>query len=118
MGANGKGKSKPNPRNQNGNKRKKARAWVFATFDHCGICGLPVDKSLKPYRDERTGKMVFPPMMGEVDEIIPVSLGGSPYDHENLRLAHRICNQKRGNKMRRNTARRSPKPMIKHSQVW
>lgn len=36
-------------------------------------------------------------MRAEVDEIVPVSLGGSPYERTNCRLAHRICNQMRGN---------------------
>ncbi|MGB2557744.1 HNH endonuclease [Cellulosimicrobium cellulans] len=37
------------------------------------------------------------PMRAEVDEIVPISLGGSPYERSNCRLTHRICNQKRGN---------------------
>ncbi|MFT3877151.1 MAG: hypothetical protein QM708_12120 [Propioniciclava sp.] len=31
-----------------------------------------------------------------MDEIVPVKFGGSPYDRANCRLAHRICNQRRG----------------------
>lgn len=37
-------------------------------------------------------------MSFEVDEVVPVSLGGSPIEWENTRPAHRICNQRRGNK--------------------
>lgn len=33
-----------------------------------------------------------------VDEIVPVSLGGSPYEMSNLQAAHLICNQRRGNR--------------------
>ena len=37
-------------------------------------------------------------MSFEVDEIIPVSKGGSPIDRGNVAPAHRICNERRGNK--------------------
>ncbi|MFJ4130235.1 HNH endonuclease [Oerskovia enterophila] len=35
------------------------------------------------------------PMRAEVDEIIPVSRGGSPYERSNTQLTHRICNQRK-----------------------
>ena len=38
------------------------------------------------------------PMSFEVDEIVPVSKGGSPIDRANVAPAHRICNERRGNK--------------------
>jgi len=38
-------------------------------------------------------------MAPEVDEIIPVSLGGDPLRWANVQLCHRICNQRRGNKL-------------------
>lgn len=38
-------------------------------------------------------------MSFEVDEIVPVSRGGSPIDRANVQPAHRICNQRRGNRM-------------------
>ena len=96
-----------NPRVANGNRRRKARAWVLANFDTCGICGLPVDKTLPAGH----------PLAPEVDEIIPVSRGGSPYDHDNLRLCHRICNEKRGNKMVFGKPSNIPK-RINHSRKW
>lgn len=71
----------------NGHRRRQVRAQVMRDEDHCGICGGPVDKDLPP----RT------PWSPEVDEVIPVSKGGSPYQRDNCRLAHRICNQRRGN---------------------
>lgn len=76
-----------NVRYANGNLRRKVRAWVLATFDVCAICGQPVDKSL-PAGD---------PWSAEVDEILPVSRGGSPYDRSNLQLAHRCCNLRKSN---------------------
>ena len=39
------------------------------------------------------------PMSFEVDEIVPVSLGGSPIDPNNVQPAHRICNQRKGNRL-------------------
>jgi 5-methylcytosine-specific restriction endonuclease McrA len=78
---------KPNPRRQNGARRDALRKRLLASQDVCALCGLPVDKSLKcPH-----------PMSAEVDEIIPVSKGGSPFDASNVQLAHRICNQRKGN---------------------
>lgn len=77
------------PRKKNPALRNSLRARVIATYDTCAICGREVDKTL-PYLD---------PLAPEVDEIVPVSRGGSPYDWDNLQLVHRICNQKKGNKM-------------------
>jgi 5-methylcytosine-specific restriction endonuclease McrA len=77
-----------NPRRANGWRRDKARQWVLSMQDRCAICGQLVDKSIKhPH-----------PLSPEVDEVIPVSRGGSPTDKSNLQLAHRICNQRRGAK--------------------
>lgn len=85
--------SKPNPRNTNGHRRRQARAKVLARDHACGICGAPIDKTIKL---DHNGKPH--PLSPEVDEIIPISKGGSPYDVNNLQLAHRICNQRKGNK--------------------
>lgn len=72
----------------NGNARRKVRAWLRSQGLPCAICGLAIDYSL-PSGD---------PMSFEVDEIVPVSKGGSPIDRGNVQPAHRICNQRRGNK--------------------
>lgn len=61
---------------------------ILATQSVCGICGQPVDKSLK-YPD---------PMSPTVDHIIPCSRGGSD-DLDNLQLAHRKCNRLKSDKM-------------------
>ena len=71
----------------NGHRRRQVRAQVLNDEDHCGICGQQVDKDLP----------AGTPWSPEVDEIIPVSKGGSPYDRDNCRLTHRICNARRGN---------------------
>lgn len=62
---------------------------ILATQSICGICGQPVDKSLK-YPD---------PMSPTVDHIIPVSRHGDPTSLDNLQLAHRRCNRLKSDKM-------------------
>jgi len=61
---------------------------IFATQTVCGICGRPVDFSLK-----------FPhPMSATVDHIIPVARGGHPSDISKLHLAHFFCNRQKSDK--------------------
>lgn len=72
----------------NGHARRQVRAWLRAQGLPCAICGRPIDYDL-PAGD---------PMSFEVDEIVPVSRGGSPIDRANVQPAHRICNERRGNK--------------------
>ena len=79
---------KRNPRTANGARRREIRARVLAAYDTCAICGKPVDKSLRTPN----------PWSAEVDEIIPVSRGGSPTDWHNVQLTHRCCNQMKSNK--------------------
>lgn len=97
--------SKSNPRTKNGAKRRAIRRWVLATYTHCHLCGGYVDKSL-PWNH---------PMAPEVDEIIPVSKGGSPVSKQNCKLAHRICNQRRGNKA---LGQKKIKKPVATSQDW
>lgn len=78
-----------NPRYSNGHRRRRLRARVLATETWCGICGGKVDKTLPPND----------PGAPEVDEILPVSLGGDPLKRSNVQLAHRICNQRKGNRI-------------------
>lgn len=68
-----------NPRRANGHRRDQVRRRVLAEEDTCWLCNEPVDKSLPPYLHGSP----------EVDEIIPVSLGGDPFARANCRLAHR-----------------------------
>lgn len=90
MAAGGNGrKAKPNPRRRNSHRRNLAVARVRARHDPCAICGQPIDYDLPAGH----------PMCFEADDILPVSLGGDPYDADNLRASHRICNQKRGNRI-------------------
>jgi 5-methylcytosine-specific restriction endonuclease McrA len=76
-----------NARYRNGHRRRMLRARVLVEEDCCWLCGSFVDKDL-PHLD---------PWAPVVDEVIPISKGGSPYDRANCRLAHRRCNARRGN---------------------
>jgi 5-methylcytosine-specific restriction endonuclease McrA len=78
-----------NPRYANSSRRARIRRWLIATQDHCALCGKPIDKTLKTPH----------PMSAEVDEIIPISKGGSPTDRDNVQLTHRVCNQRKSNKV-------------------
>lgn len=88
----------PNPRKANGHRRRQVTARVYAEESICALCLKPVDKTL-PYIDPATGKPH--PWAKSVDEIVPVTLGGSPIDRANCRLAHRRCNIQRGNGTRK-----------------
>lgn len=66
---------------------------IYATQTVCGICGKPVDMSLK-----------YPhPMSKTIDHIIPIAKGGHPSDLENLQLAHWTCNRQKSDKINFNT---------------
>lgn len=68
---------------------ERAKKTILATCSICGICGKPVDKSLK-----------YPhPMSPSIDHIIPIDRGGHPSDPDNLQLAHWICNRQKSNKL-------------------
>lgn len=73
------------------NKKK-----IFATQNTCGICGKPVDFSIK----------TPDPMSAVIDHIIPVNgpggVQGHPSDISNLQLAHWGCNRQKSNKIFKN----------------
>lgn len=97
---------------RNGSRRRKLRARLRAMRLPCAICGMPIDYDL-PAGD---------PMSFEVDEIVPVSLGGNELDWSNLQPAHRSCNQRKGNKMGYTCetahVRGSAPPPVSTSQDW
>lgn len=76
-----------NPRKANGARRRAVTARVMHEEDSCHLCGGYVDTTLPPHQ----------PGSPEIDEIIPVSKGGSPVNRKNCRLAHRACNNHRSN---------------------
>lgn len=82
----------PGHRSEYERNRKK----ILASQSICGICGKPVDKSLKPPD----------PMSACVDHIIPVSKGGHPSDINNLQLAHMSCNRAKSDKLFQNEGKK------------
>ena len=68
---------------------EKNKRIIFKTQNTCGICGQPVDFSIKTPH----------PMSAVADHIIPVSKGGHPSDIENLQLAHWNCNRQKSDKL-------------------
>ena len=93
------------PANANGHRRRQLIARVLAESDTCGICDQPVDKTLG-FTHEHGPRCTNPdcegcmphPMRGEVDEIIPRAVGGSPLSRQNCHLTHRRCNQIKSDK--------------------
>jgi len=89
----GESMAKPNVRpDHNGTQRavfESNKKKIYASQTHCGICGKPVDFSLK-----------FPhPLSPCIDHIVPVSRGGNPSDISNLQLAHMTCNRQKSDKL-------------------
>ena len=107
---------KVNPRRRNGAARARIKAKLIAETGGqpvCHLCGRPIDTRLPAGN----------PYAFEIDEVIPVSRGGSPFDVRNCRASHRLCNQRRGNRPMRALAARSPLAMqkampIKASRQW
>lgn len=83
-------------------------AWLKSTGDHvCRLCGRPIDMTLK-----------FPdPWSWSCDEIVPVALGGSPYDRGNVQEAHLHCNCSKKDKVRARTDVPA-RQLIRHSRRW
>lgn len=77
-----------NPRYANYAARSSLRKRMASQPQTCWMCGLPIDCSI-PARH---------PYALELDELIPISKGGSAIDPANIRAAHRCCNQWRGDK--------------------
>ena len=68
---------------------EKNKKKIYATQTVCGICGKPVDFSLK-----------YPhPLSPCIDHIIPIAKGGHPSDLDNMQLAHWTCNRQKSDKL-------------------
>lgn len=96
-----------NPRYRNYQRRVALRNRVASMGLPCALCGRPIDYSLPP----------GDPMAYELDEIVPVSLGGDPLDPDNVQPAHRICNQRKSNRTWR-AAPGVPQDPDATSQEW
>ena len=82
-----------NPRYANGSARRKLRHWLRSQGRPCWICrAFGLDGTIDYELPARH------PFSFEVDELVPISRGGSPLDRSNVDAAHRCCNQWRGNR--------------------
>lgn len=77
---------KANPRRRAGRDALWRR--VKSLGRPCWICGLPIDPALPAGH----------PLAFELDELVPVSKGGSPVDMRNVAGSHRCCNQWRSDR--------------------
>lgn len=77
-----------NPRRTNSSRRNALRARMLASGEPCWLCELPLDRT-KPNLD---------PEQPVLDELTPIAMGGSPYRGDNVRGAHRCCNNWRKTK--------------------
>jgi len=90
--------SRPDKKGAHRSNYERNKKRILATQNICGICGKPVDKSLK-YGD---------PMAPTIDHIIPVAKGGHPSDIDNLQLAHWICNREKSDKIFKTNKEKQP----------
>lgn len=90
----------------------KNKKKIYATQNICGICGQPVDPTLK-----------YPhPLSRCIDHIIPVSKGGHPSDISNLQLAHWICNREKSDNLFRPSEKKAEETVgnniLPHTLDW
>ena len=65
------------------------RALIERDGDDCRLCGEPVEKGVWG---------VWNPRGGSIDHIVPMSTGGG-HTWDNVQVAHRICNTRKGTKL-------------------
>lgn len=107
-----------NPRRSNGARRTALRNRVRAMGLPCHLCHQPIDYSLTTYVDPKDGRVKRHPLSFELDELVPVSKGGDPLDIENVAPAHRICNQRRGNRSMPQKPREATRDPLPTSRDW
>lgn len=72
------GRNRPDKDGTHRGAFEKNKKKIYATQTVCGICGKPVDFSIK-----------YPhPLSPCIDHIIPINKGGHPSDIDNMQLAH------------------------------
>lgn len=84
----------------------------------CAICGKPIDYSLTTWIDPKDGRRKRHPLSYELDEIVPISKGGSHIDPDNVQPTHRICNQRRGNRAMPQKPREAAGDPLPTSRDW
>ena len=93
------------PHRANFERNKKI---ILKTQNVCGICGKPVDLSLKPPN----------PLAPCIDHIVPVSKGGHPSDIKNLQIAHCCCNRAKSDKLFKNKVNMEPEVIGNRNLPW
>lgn len=76
---------------RSGRPRRRINDQVRAEEPNCWLCGTYIDQALPRERKAH-------PMSSSIDEIVPVSQGGSTLDRANLHHAHLACNVYRGDR--------------------
>ncbi|GAA3089262.1 HNH endonuclease [Kribbella aluminosa] len=81
-----------------GTTYRNLREQVLREETGCHLCGQPVDKSIQDRAD---------PRVGQVDHVVPVAdRPDLANERSNLRLAHRLCNLRKGAGPARGTGRK------------
>jgi len=121
------------PHNKNGHRRRELVKRVKAEEHNCALCGNPLDKTLTMDWGKHSKRCVKSDCKGciphprrvEVDEDIPRSRGGSPYERKNTAAVHRECNQFKGAMTMAEAKAKlagvvtvQPKTPIKSSPIW
>ncbi len=127
------GRDVSNPRRANGHRRNQVCARVKAEETHCWICREWVDQTLGVMLGAHSAKCnardnithqgkpcagcVYHPKSPVVDEIVPVTQGGSPFNRGNCRLAHRDCNRTRSDGSERGKTPKTKRELTT-SRAW
>ena len=121
------------PHNKNGHRRRELVKRVKAEEHTCALCGDPLDKTLTMDWGKHSKRCVKSDCKGciphprrvEVDEDIPRSRGGSPYERKNTHAMERQCNQFKGamtlteaKAKLAGTTPTEPKKPIQASPIW
>jgi 5-methylcytosine-specific restriction endonuclease McrA len=115
--------------NANGHRRRQLVKRVKAEETHCALCGGRLDKTLTMLWGQHSARCTDPnckgciphPQRVEVDEDIPRSRGGSPYERTNCHAMHRDCNRWKGDMtLAEARAKRAArvKPAVAASPIW
>lgn len=87
---------------------EKNKKRLLKSENICGICGKPIDMSLKAPH----------PMSPCIDHIIPVSKGGHPSDIDNLQLAHWSCNRAKSDKLLKERTHKKTNIITNRNLPW
>lgn len=87
---------------------EKNKRRLMKSDNVCGICGKPIDMSLKSPH----------PMSPCIDHIIPVSKGGHPSDIDNLQLAHWTCNRQKSDTLLKKEASVKTASVSNRNLAW